>query len=207
MKKQRGKRALETGKKKNKLHPALWILIITLALFLLLSPILHIGLFAYWDDGNGPFILIFMREVLITGFWGFILLLAGLFVSIGSTYMIVTKKAFDPKGLIWPATLLTVISLGLAYGFLRGFFSSGYASDAITYISQGAEEEVIILEEYKVDRDHGRYSAPTEYRYTSAKGETYTTQTIFEIDEVIGEKYRIIYLPKTKYIIGIEQVD
>jgi hypothetical protein len=123
MKKRRGKKAKETEKKSTKLPPALWVLIIMMAFFLVLTPIMNIDFFAYWDHGNGPFILFFMRGVLITGVWGFILLVAGLFVSIGSTYMIVTKKAFNPKGLIMPAALLSVIFFGLAYGFLGGFFS------------------------------------------------------------------------------------
>jgi hypothetical protein len=199
---------IETAKKnRSGLHPAFWILTIILAILMFFPIIMKIDFFSYWDQGNWPFILIFFRNVLITGIWGIFCLLIGLVVAIGSTYMILTKKAFNPRALILPATLLSVLFLSLAYGFLGGSIWVNYVSDSITYIDQGAEEKVIVLEGYEVDRDYGRFSAPTEYLYTSEIGETFTTQTIFEVDVVIGEEYKIQHLPKSKYLVGIERAD
>jgi hypothetical protein len=206
-KKKRGKQKETAKQKRSGLHPAFWVLLTILFIFMIFPFVMKLDFFSYWDKGNGPFILIFFREVFITGIWGIVFLLFGLFVAIGSTYMILSKKAFNPKGAILPVTLLTVIFLGLAYGFLGGPYWVNYVSDTITYAGQGADEEVIVLKGYEVDRDIGRYSAPTEYLYTSDKGETFTTQTIFEVDLVIGEKYKIQYLPKSKYLVGIERAD
>jgi hypothetical protein len=198
----------ETAKQKRSgLHPAFLVLIIILAIFMFFPIIMKLDFFSYWDQEIWPFILIFFRNVLITGIWGFVCLLIGLVVAIGSTYMIITNKAFNPKGLILPATLLTVLFLSLAYGFFGGSIWVNYLSDAVTYVDQGADEKVIVLEGYEVDTDYGRFSAPTEYLYTSDKGETFTTQTIFEDDVVIGEEYKIKYLPKSKYLVGIERAD
>jgi len=198
----------ETVKQKTSgLHPAFWVLMTILLTFMFFPIIMKLDFFSYWDQGDWPFILIFFRNALITGIWGIVCLLIGLVVAIGSTYMILTKKAFNPKGLILPATLLTVLFLSLAYGFLGGSIWVNYVADAITYVNQGAEEKVIVLEGYEVDTDYGRFSAPTEYLYTSDKGETFTTQTIFEDDVVIGEEYKIQYLPKSKYLVGIERAD
>ncbi|RSD28413.1 hypothetical protein [Mesobacillus subterraneus] len=138
--------------------------------------------------------------------WGLIFLLAGLFVALGSTYMILTKKAINPKGLIMPGALLTVIFLGLAYGFL-GVYWDDYAKDALTYVRQGAEEKIIVLKEYEVDQDFGRFSGPTEYIYITSQGEAFTTQTIFEVDLILGAEYKVHYLSKTNYLVGIERIN
>jgi hypothetical protein len=208
MKKKKRVKAKETAKQKRSgLPSAFWVSMTILLTFMILPIVMKLDFFSYWDQGNGPFILIFFREVFITGIWGIVCLLFGLFVAIRSTYMILSKKAINPKGAILPVTLLTVLSLSLAYGFLGGPYWVNYVSDAITYVGQGADEKVIVLEGYEVDRDIGRYSAPTEYLYTSDKGETFTTQTIFEVDLVIGEEYKLHYLPKSKYLVGIEMAD
>lgn len=208
MAKGKRKKSKETGrKKKREISLAVWLSIVLVLLFLMIAPIIMtLDFFAYWDQGNGPFILIFIREVFLTGIWGLVCLIFGLFVSIGSIYMIVTKKAHDPKGLILPGILLTVISLGLAYGFL-GFVWDDFVKDAIMYKNHGPSEKVIVLEEYEVDRDYGKFSGPTDYLYTSENEETFTTQTIFPVDLVIGEKYKIQYLPKTRYLVGIEKAE
>jgi hypothetical protein len=208
MAKRKRKRAAETVKKRKREIPiVLWLSLVLGLLFLLIAPmIMTLDFFAYWDQGKGPFILIFIREVFLTGIWGLVFLLLGLFVLIGSIYMIVTKKAHDPKGLILPGALLTVITLGLAYGFL-GMDWDDYAKDAIAYMKHGPSEKVITLVEYEEDHDYGRYSAPTNYLYTTNNGETFTTQTIFPVDAVIGETYKIQYLPKTNYLVGIEKAN
>lgn len=206
MAKVKRKKPIETVKR-SRVSPAVWISIGLSVLFLMFAPIIMtVEFFAYWDQGNGPFIVIFMREVFLTGIWGLAFLLLGLFVSVGSIYMILTKKAHKPRGLILPAILLSVIFFGLAYGFL-GHDWDDRVKDALTYMDQGPSEEVIVLGEYEVDRDYGQSSGPTEYLYTAKTGETYTTHTIFPVDVVMGEEYKIQYLPRTKYIIRIEKAD
>jgi hypothetical protein len=176
-------------------------------LFLLLSPIIFISdFFAYWNNGNGPFFIIFMRAVYIPGIWGGVSLIAGVLIAISTTYMILTKKAFNPKALILPAVLLTILTLGMAYAFL-GIDWITNVSDAKTYVVQGAEEKVIVLKKYEIKEYYGQVSAPTDYFYKTDKGETYSTQTRFKFDIVVGDSYKITYLPKTKYIIGMEKLD
>lgn len=206
MAKVKRKKTIETVKKR-RISPVVWISLGLSVLFLMIAPIIvTMESFAYWDLGNGPFIVIFMREVFLTGIWGLAFLFLGLFVSVGSLYLILTKKAYNPRGLVLPAILLTVIFLGLAYGFI-GHDWDERVKDTFTYMNQGPTEKVIVLGKYEVDRDYSLSNGPTEYLYTAKTGETYTTHTIFPVDVAIGEEYKIQYLPRTKYIVGIEKAD
>jgi hypothetical protein len=201
------KRIKENEIKRYGLFSPVTLGIFIFVLFLLLSPIIFISnFFAYWNNGTGPFFIIFMRSVYIPGIWGGVSLIAGVLIAISSTYMILTKKAFNPKALILPAVLLTIFTLGTAYAFL-GLDWTTNVSDAKTYFVQGAEEKVIVLKKYVVKEYYGQVIAPTDYFYKTDKGETFTTQTRFDIDAVVGESYKIKYLPKTKYIIGMEKLD
>ncbi len=96
-----------------------------------------------WNKGDYPFIFFFKNHVFFPGSWGGMFLIAGLIASLGSIYFILTKKAADPKRLVFPAALLTFIFLDIAYFFL-GLGWSDSVLDSIDYHQKGAEEKVIV---------------------------------------------------------------
>jgi hypothetical protein len=119
--------------------------------------------------------------------------------------LILTKKAASPQKLAWIAPFLTLILLGLGYAFIGIGWSDNVAA-SLDYFEKGAEEKVIILEEYKVDYPSGMYGGAIDYVYTGVDGEKLITNTDFNIQVFQNEKYEIRYLPRTKYIMGISHI-
>ncbi|AYV69426.1 hypothetical protein C2I06_22695 [Niallia circulans] len=142
---------------------------------------------------------------MVTVIWGGIFIVPGLFVLVISIYLILTKKAASPQKLAWIAPFLTLILLGLGYAFIGIGWSDNVAA-SLDYFEKGAEEKVIILEEYKVDYPSGMYGGAIDYVYTGVDGEKLITNTDFNIQVFQNEKYEIRYLPRTKYIMGISHI-
>ncbi|MCM3587031.1 hypothetical protein M3182_14935 [Mesobacillus maritimus] len=198
----------KTGKKNQEklvFRPILFISIsAVLAILLLISIFITDMLFIKnLTQGEAPFIVFFIKDVIVIGFWGSVCLLFGLFILFGSTYAIMTKKAAKPKKLVAPAAFLAIFCFGFSYLLL----GSGWVDDATevkNYYSEGPAEQTIILQDYEVIRDYGRYAAPDEYVYTSTTGEKFRTNTDFSLDLSTNQEYEIQYLPRTKYLIGIQ---
>ncbi|WP_312095828.1 hypothetical protein [Niallia sp.] len=157
-------------------------------------------------EGHYPFIFFLLKEVIINAAWGGLFLLPGIIVPFGSVYLLLTKKAAEPKKLVLPATFLTIIFLGLAYAILGVDWMDNLA-DSKDYYENGAMEKVIVLEDYEVIYPSGIYGGAIDYVYTSVDGEEFKTNTDFEIGISANEQYEIHYLPRTKYMVGISQVD
>lgn len=157
-------------------------------------------------EGHYPFIFFFLKDVILYSAWGGLFLIAGLIVLIGSIYLLLAKKAAEPKKLVMPATFLTIIFLGLAYVFL-GIDWINNIEDSRGYLENGAMEKVIVLADYEVDYPSGMYGGAIDYVYTSVDGEEFKTNTNFDIEIYKHEKYEIRYLPRSKYIVGINHID
>lgn len=172
-------------------------------LLLLSSFVIKMYFIDEWTQGDAPFIIFFLKDVVIIGFWGSLSVLFGLFILFGSTYLIVTKKAAKPKKLVGPAAFLTVFCFGFAYLLLgTGWIESVRA--AATYYSQGPTETTIILQNYEVIKDMGKFEAANEYVYTSTEGEKFRTNTDFNLPLNTNKEYRITYLPEANYLISIQ---
>jgi len=157
-------------------------------------------------EGHYPFIFFLLKDVIVYSTWGGMFLMAGLIVLIGSIYLLLAKKAAEPKKLIVPATFLTIIFLGLAYIFL-GIEWINNIADSKDYLESGAVEKVIVLADYSVDYPSGMYGGAVDYVYKSVDGEVFKTNTNFDIEMFKQEKYEIYYLPRSKYIVGIDSID
>jgi hypothetical protein len=157
-------------------------------------------------EGHYPFIFFFLKDVVVYTAWGGLFVIPGVIVPIGSIYLLLTKKAAKPKKLVLPATFLTVLFLGLAYVFL-GIDWMNNIADSKDYFENGPMEKVIVLEEYVVDYPSGSYGGAIDYVYTSVDGEVFKTNTDFEMEWFKNEKYEIYYLPRSKYIVGINHVE
>ncbi|MEQ2468093.1 hypothetical protein [Niallia hominis] len=157
-------------------------------------------------EGHYPFIFFLLKDVIVYSTWGGLFLIAGLIVLIGSIYLLLAKKAAEPKKLIVPATFLTIIFLGLAYIFL-GIEWINNIADSKDYLESGAVEKVIVLADYEVDYPSGMYGGAVDYVYKSMDGEVFKTNTNFDIEMFKEEKYEIYYLPRSKYIVGIDPID
>ncbi|MEK5379246.1 hypothetical protein [Niallia sp. FSL W8-0635] len=157
-------------------------------------------------EGHYPFIFFFLKDVVVYAAWGGLFVIPGLIVPIGSIYLLLTKKAAKPKKLVLPATFLTVLFLGLAYAFL-GIDWMDNITDSKDYFENGAMEKVIVLEDYEADYPSGRYGGAIDYVYTSVDGEVFKTNTDFDLEMHKNEKYEIYYLPRNKYIVGVNYVD
>ncbi|CAI9388292.1 hypothetical protein BACSP_02277 [Bacillus sp. T2.9-1] len=157
-------------------------------------------------EGHYPFIFFLLKAVIVYSTWGGLFLIAGLIVLIGSIYLLLAKKAAEPKKLIVPATFLTIIFLGLAYIFL-GIEWINNIADSKDYLESEAVEKVIVLADYEVDYPSGMYGGAVDYVYKSMDGEVFKTNTNFDIEMFKEEKYEIYYLPRSKYIVGIDPID
>jgi len=157
-------------------------------------------------EGHYPFIFFLLKDVIVYSTWGGLFLIAGLIVLIGSIYLLLAKKAAEPKKLIVPAIFLTIIFLGLAYIFL-GIEWINNIADSKDYLESGAVEKVIVLADYSVDYPSGMYGGAVDYVYKSVDGEVFKTNTNFDIEMFKQEKYEIYYLPRSKYIVGIDHID
>ena len=157
-------------------------------------------------EGHYPFIFFLLKDVIVYSTWGGLFLMAGLIVLIGSIYLLLAKKAAEPKKLIVPAIFLTIIFLGLAYIFL-GIEWINNIADSKDYLESGAVEKVIVLADYSVDYPSGMYGGAVDYVYKSVDGEVFKTNTNFDIEMFKQEKYEIYYLPRSKYIVGIDSID
>jgi hypothetical protein len=193
----------DNGNRTFKLILFISVLAVTVVLLLISSFIMEMYFISGWDQGDAPFIILLIKNVIVIGFWGVVCLILGLLILFGSAYAIITKKAAQPNKLVAPASFLVLCCFGFSYFFL-GTGWMDYVSDVRSYYSEGPREKTIILQDYEVIRGNGIHDGANEYVYTSANGEKFLTNTVFKFDLTINKEYQIKYLPKTKYLIGIK---
>ncbi|WP_062104361.1 hypothetical protein [Bacillus niameyensis] len=171
------------------------------AIFIILLAMVLISKWLIALEDFGQFIKFLLFDVFIVNFWGTILLLAGLFTLIFTLYMIISKKAVNPKGTIMPAIVLMLITFSLGIGLSYNIFDD--FADARSYLVGNVKEETVIISDF-------RYIKTTEghlYYYTFSDGRTfeegYRGKGFSQIEE--GETYFIRYLPRTEKLLRIER--
>ena len=149
----------------------------------------------------GQFIKFLLFDVIVVNVVGIVLISGGLFALIFGVYMIISRKAVNPRGVIIPTVLLSSILLIL--GFLLAENTTDDLSDVGSYLSGNVREENVVITEFQ------NVSTPDGplYYYTFEDGRTfeegYRGKGFHDVKE--GESYTIRYLPKTKKLLRIEK--
>lgn len=151
----------------------------------------------------GQFIKFLWLDIIITNGVGFICLGLALFTLIVGSYLIIRKKAADPKRLSWLMPLVVVI-LGVL-GILNMNTINNNLSDVISYLKGDIKEETVVIEKFNTSHS-GEFFF---YNYTFADGrqfsEKYQGKGFGKIIE--GSTYSIRYLPKSKKLLHIERLE
>jgi len=147
----------------------------------------------------GQFIKFLLFEVIAVNVVGIVLISGGLFILVFGLYMIISRKAVNPRGMIIPTVLVSSILLLL--GFLLAENTTDDLSDVGSYLSGNVMEENVVIKEFQ------EVSTPDGplYYYTFDDGRTfeegYRGKGFNDVKE--GESYTIRYLPKTKKLLRI----
>ncbi|MCM3781564.1 hypothetical protein M3231_01135 [Neobacillus mesonae] len=145
----------------------------------------------------GQFIKFLLFDVIMLNGFGITILLAGIFTFSFGAYMIISKKAANPKKMIIPVVLLTTVFLGLGYGLSYNAIDD--FADVGNYLIGNVKEEDLMLKEFltKTSSDGLLYS------YTFEDGREFVEgyKGLSNVEE--GEIYRIRYLPRTMKILSI----
>lgn len=178
------------NKNKNNLFKIVMFTIIILA-FVLISMLEDIG----------QFIKFLLFDVIAVNVVGIVLISGGLFALIFGVYMIISRKAVNPKEMIIPTVLLSTILLIL--GFLLAENTTDDLSDVGSYLSGNVREENVVITEFQ---DVSTPDGPLYY-YTFKDGRTFAEGYRGKgfKDVIEGESYSIRYLPKTKKLLRIEK--
>jgi len=149
----------------------------------------------------GQFIKFLLFDVIAVNVVGIVLISGGLFALIFGVYMIISRKAVNPRGMIIPIVLLSSILLIL--GFLLAKNTTDDLSDVGSYLSGNVREENVVITEFQ------NVSTPDGplYYYTFEDGRTFEEGYRGKgfNDVIEGESYTIRYLPKTKKLLRIEK--
>ncbi|TKC16183.1 hypothetical protein [Robertmurraya kyonggiensis] len=190
-----------------KMKYSLLICVALFAIWAIISLIFSdMGFSNLWNKEEAPFIYFHLNRVISPGVWGGLSLFIALITLIGSFYLIFTKKAAEPKKLAVIAPLFALMFFGFA-SLCLGLGWSDDVLDSKDYEQYGAKEKVIVLEDYQEIIPSGMYGGATDYVYISNDGERFSTNTNFTMDVYKGEKYKVRYLPRSKYVIGIDQIN
>lgn len=149
----------------------------------------------------GQFIKFLIFDVIAVNVVGILLISGGLFTIIFGLYMIISRKAVNPRGMIIPTILLSSILLIL--GFLLAENTTDDLSDVGSYLSGNVMEENVVLKEFQ---DVSTPDGPLYY-YTFEDGRTFEEGYRGKgfKDVIEGESYSIRYLPKTKKLLRLEK--
>lgn len=153
-------------------------------------------------EDTGQFIKFVLFDVIAVNAVGYVLILGGLFTLIFGVYMLISRKAVNPKGVVLPTIGLS--SFFLTLGILLAENTADDFSDVVSFLSGNAMEENVVIQEFRV------VSTPEGplYYYTFEDGRTfeegYRGKGFEDVKE--GESYYVRYLPKTKKLLRIESI-
>ncbi|HEY4554128.1 MAG TPA: hypothetical protein VIG80_13135 [Bacillaceae bacterium] len=176
-----------------------WLLLIVLTLYVW-------NVISAWLNNKedfGQFLKFLTVDVLFIKFGAVILLVLGICIFFFCGYLILTKKAAKPKGLILPALLLTAFTT--VPGYALGHDSMDYFADALSFTKGDVKKETVVITEFRIKRlKRGRI-----YHYTFNNGvkidEMYEGKGFWDVHE--GGTYKVRYLPRTKKLLSIEPAD
>lgn len=176
-----------------------WMYLAMICLFLLYVKI--DSALINWQD-SGQLIKFLLFDVLVVNSIGILYFFIGICIVVFSTYMIATKKAVNPKGVVLPAILLSAIFLTL--GGLMSHNSGSNIRDVGSFLTGNVREETVVItgfHTYVTSEGH-------LYTYTLDDGRTfdeiYRGEGFSQIQE--GGTYFIRYLPRSKKLLRIEAV-
>lgn len=150
----------------------------------------------------GQFIKFLLFDVITVNFWGGVILAAGIFTISFGSYMIISKKAVNHKGVVLPMLLLTALFLALGFGLAHDSLDD--FADVGNYLTGNVNEEHVVIKEFRVEvtPDSSFYSYTFEDGRTFIEG--YEGKGFSSVKE--GETYFIRYLPRTKKLLRIESL-
>ena len=151
----------------------------------------------------GQFVKFLLFDVLTVNFTGIVFLAAGVFTICFVSYIIIRKKAHNPKAVVLPTILVTALFLALGYGLAHNALND--FADVGSYLIGDVREEYVVIEDFHLDVTPSKVF----YSYTFDDGRTfiegYEGKGFGSVRE--GERYYIRYLPRSQKLLRIESVE